>query len=94
VVLRSSIAEVVVGELFSETSGRLVLETTEANVQELCTRTGGSVIGHLHAEPSLSVTALNGSEIVQATLDDLRAAWQSQSTSLASSQTAGKGATA
>jgi phosphoribosylformylglycinamidine synthase subunit PurSL len=94
VVLRSSNAEVVVGELFSETSGRLVLETTEANVQELCTRTGGSVIGHLHAEPSLSVTALNGSEIVQATLDDLRAAWQSQSTSLASSQTAGKGATA
>lgn len=81
VVLRSSNAGVVVGELFGETSGRLVLETTEANVQELCTRTGGSVIGHLHSEPVLSVTALNGTEIVHATIDSMRSAWQCQTQS-------------
>ncbi len=78
VVLRSSNPEEVVGELFGETSGRLVLETTEANVQELCARTGGSVIGHLHSDPVLSVTALNGTEIVHATIDSMRSAWQSQ----------------
>jgi phosphoribosylformylglycinamidine synthase subunit PurSL len=78
VVLRSSNPQLVVGELFGETSGRLVLETTEANVQELCTRTGGSVIGHLHSNPVLSVTALNGTEIVHATIEAMRSAWQSQ----------------
>ena len=65
----------VVSALFSESSGRIVLEVSPERASELCSRTGGTIIATVTDEPCLVVMA-SGATVVQLTMEELLGAWR------------------
>jgi phosphoribosylformylglycinamidine synthase subunit PurSL len=66
-----SIADV----LFAETSGRLILEVSGRDVEEVCALTGGTLIGVVTADQSLEVI-VNGRQVVKCSVEELLNAWR------------------
>ncbi len=68
-------AAAVVDALFSESSGRMVLEVVPEHVDELCARTGGTVIAHLTDEERFVCRADDG-VVLDVGLDELVRSWR------------------
>ncbi len=71
----ASDASRVVALLFSESSGRILLEVSPERAEELCARTGGSVIATITDEDHLVVVAAGG-PVLELTMDELLRAWR------------------
>ncbi len=67
--------ESVVDALFSESSGRMLLEVVPEHGEELCATTGGVVIGHFTDEARI-VWRIDDQGIIDMDLDDALQAWR------------------
>jgi phosphoribosylformylglycinamidine synthase subunit PurSL len=61
--------------LFSESSGRMLLEASPSHADELCSRTGGVVIGVVTDEDRLVITS-QSSTVMDLSVDELLGAWR------------------
>ncbi len=77
VILGTDVAspERIVDALFSESSGRMLLEVVPEHVEELCGRTGGTVIGHFTDETRI-VWRVDDRIIIDVDLDESLQAWR------------------
>ncbi len=67
--------ERIVDALFSESSGRMLLEVVPEHVEELCGRTGGTVIGHFTDETRI-VWNVEDRVVIDVGIDESLAAWR------------------
>ena len=68
-------AEEIVAALFSESSGRIVLEVTPERADELCARTNAVVIGRVTEEERL-VWRIGDRPLIDVSLEQLLHAWR------------------
>ncbi len=73
--LSAVVATDLVIEMFSESSGRLLLEVAPPNVHEVCSRTGGTAIGHVTNSARL-VCNTKDHVVIDLALTDLLHAWR------------------
>ncbi len=65
----------ILAAMFSETSGRLLLEVEPANAATVCARTGGQIVGSVTSTNRIEITA-NGTTVVSLSVEELVDAWR------------------